>query len=240
MRQPLILLPGLLCDAALWAHQLAHLADLADMTVADLTQDESVDAIAARVLRAAPPRFALAALSMGGYVAFAILRAAPERVTHLALLDTSAHPDTAEQTIRRKMLIGFARSGRFKGVTPKLLPLLVHPDRIDDRPLVDAVMAMAERVGLEAFLRQQRAIMARPDARPQLPAVAVPTLVVCGRQDALTPLDRSEAIAGSIPGARLTIIEQCGHLSTMERPEAVSAALRAWLGGAAGLSAPAG
>jgi pimeloyl-ACP methyl ester carboxylesterase len=229
MRQPLILLPGLLCDGALWAHQVAQLGDVAAIQVADLTADESVDAMAARVLAAAPPSFALGALSMGGYVAFAILRAAPQRVTRLALLDTSAHPDSAEQTLRRKMLIGYARTGRFKGVTPKLLPMLVHPDRVEEQPLVADVMAMAERVGLEAFLRQQRAIMGRPDARPQLHSIAVPTLVACGRQDALTPLDRSEAIAGSIPGARLSVIEACGHLSTMERPEQATALLRDWL-----------
>lgn len=229
MPQPLILAPGLLCDGALWAHQVANLGDIAAIQVADLTLDDSVDAMAARVLEAAPPRFALAGLSMGGYVAFAILRAAPQRVMRLALLDTSAMPDTAEQTLRRKMLIGYAQTGRFKGVTPKLLPLLVHPDRVTEQPLAGEVMAMAERVGLEAFLRQQRAIMGRPDARPQLPGIAVPTLVACGRQDALTPLDRSEAMAAAIPGARLAVIEDCGHLSTMERPEAATALLRGWL-----------
>jgi pimeloyl-ACP methyl ester carboxylesterase len=226
---PLLLLPGLLCDAALWDHQLHFLGDIAAPAVADLTQDTTVEAMAARLLADAPPRFALAGLSMGGYAAFAILRAAPERVTRLALLDTSAWPDTKEQMTRRKLLMQLAERGQFKGVTPKLLPLLVHPDRVDEQPLAGEVMAMAERVGLDAFLRQQRAIMARPDARPQLGAIHVPTLVICGRQDALTPLDRSQEIASGIPGARLAVIEECGHLSTMERPHAVTALMRLWL-----------
>jgi len=228
---PVLLLPGLLCDAALWDHQMRFLGDIAGPSVADLTQDTTVEAMAARVLADAPPRFALAGLSMGGYAAFAILRAAPERVTRLALLDTSAWPDTKEQMTRRKLLMQLAERGQFKGVTPKLLPLLVHPDRVEEQPLASEVMAMAERVGLDAFLRQQHAIMARPDARPQLGAVRVPTLVICGRQDALTPLDRSQEIAGGIPGARLAVIEECGHLSTMERPHAVTALMRLWLSG---------
>lgn len=226
---PLLLLPGLLCDARLWDHQSRYLSDIAEIHVADLTQDESIDAMAARVLAAAPARFALGALSMGGYVAFAVLRAAPERVTHLALLDTSAWPDQPEQATRRKILMQLAQRGQFKGVTPKLLPLLVHPDRVEEQPLAGEVMAMAERVGRDAFLRQQRAIMARPDARPQLGAIRAPTMVICGRQDGLTPLDRSREIAAGIPGARLAVIEECGHLSTMERPQAVTALMRLWL-----------
>jgi pimeloyl-ACP methyl ester carboxylesterase len=229
--QTLILLPGLLCDAALWAHQTRYLADLATIRVADLTQDETVEAMAARVLDAAPATFAMAALSMGGYAAFAILRAAPDRVTRLALLDTSARPDTEEQVTRRKLLMQLAQRGQFKGVTPKLLPLLVHPDRVEEQPLAGEVTAMAERVGKEAFLRQQRAIMARPDSRPLLPMITVPTMVICGRQDALTPLDRSEEMAAAIPAAKLAVIEECGHLSTMERPHAVTALMRLWLGG---------
>lgn len=228
---PLILLPGLLCDAGLWAHQTRHLSDIAAPWVADLSQDESVEAMAARVLAEAPPSFALGALSMGGYVAFAILRAAPHRVSRLALLDSSAWPDTHEQATRRKILMQLAQRGQFKGVTPRLLPLLVHPDRIAEQPLADEVMAMAERVGLDAFLRQQRAIMTRPDSRPELGRISVPTMVICGRQDALTPLERSQEIAAGIKGARLAVIEECGHLSTMERPQAVTALLRLWLTG---------
>lgn len=226
---PLILLPGLLCDRALWQHQIDHLADLAEPIVPDLGSDETVEAMARRVLDAAPPRFALAALSMGGYVAHAIMRSAPERVARLALFDTSARPDTDEQLTRRRGLIELAEKGKFKGVTPRLLPLLIHPDRLEDRRLTEAVMGMAERIGKAAFLRQQRAIMARPDSRPQLPGYDCPTLVAVGRSDAITPIEVNAEMASLIPGARFVVIEHSGHLPTMEQPVAVTALLRYWL-----------
>jgi len=122
-----------------------------------------------------------------------------------------------------------ARVGRFRGVTERLVPGFIHPDRVADRPLVERVMNMTEAVGRDSFVRQMQAILARPDFRPYLPAVRCPTLVLCGREDARTPLWQSEAIAAAIPGARLVVIEHCGHLSTMEQPEAVNAALREWL-----------
>ena len=228
-RTPLVLLPGLLCDDALWREQGAALGDIADTTVADLTRDDSMDAMARRVLAAAPVRFALAGLSMGGYLAQHIARMAPERVSRLALLDTSARADTPEQTSRRRGLIELAEKGEFKGVTPRLLPQFLHPDRLKDEALTRDVMAMTERVGKDAFLRQQRAIMGRVDSRPHLPQVDCPTLVLCGRGDALTPLELSEEIATLIPGARLEVVDRCGHLSTMERPDEVNAALRRWL-----------
>jgi pimeloyl-ACP methyl ester carboxylesterase len=224
------LVPGLLCDAALWRGQVEDLADIAEPWIADVTRDDSMTAMARRVLAEAPSgRFALAGLSMGGYVAQAILREAPERVERLALLDTSAMADTPEQSVRRRGLIDLAEKGDFKGVTPRLLPLFVHPDRLSDKALTDEVMAMTERVGKDAFLRQQRAIMGRPDNRPNLPKIDCPTLVICGRQDQMTPLDWNEDIAALIPGARLEIIEDCGHLTTMERPWETSVAMRQWL-----------
>lgn len=229
LRCPLVLLPGLLCDRALWQAQLDDLGGVADCLVADLTRQDSMAAMAADVLAAAPARFALAGLSMGGFVAFEIMRQAPERVTRLALLDTRAQRDTPRETRRRQDLLALTRRGRFKGVTPRLMPLLLHPDRLEDTALTEAVAAMAGRVGPEAFLRQQTAIMGRPDSVPTLPAIACPTLVLCGRQDALTPLERHQEMAAGIPGAELAVIEDCGHLATMERPESVNAAMRAWL-----------
>jgi pimeloyl-ACP methyl ester carboxylesterase len=227
---PLVLVPGLLCDAALWRGQVDDLSDIAQPWIADVTRDDSMTAMARRVLAEAPAeRFALAGLSMGGYVAQAIMREAPERVERVALLDTSAMADTPEQTARRHGLIDLAEKGDFKGVTPRLLPLFIHPDRLSDKPLTDAVMAMTERVGKDAFLRQQRAIMGRPDNRPNLLKINCPALVLCGRQDQMTPLGWNEEIASLIPGARLNIIEDCGHLTTMERPWETSVALRQWL-----------
>ena len=226
----LVLVPGLLCDAALWRGQVEDLADIAQPWIADVTRDDSMTAMARRVLAEAPPgRVALAGLSMGGYVAQAIMREAPDRVERLALLDTSAMADTAEQTARRRGLIDLAEKGEFHGVTPRLLPLFLHPDRLMDKPLTDAVMAMTERVGKDAFLRQQCAIMGRPDNRSNLPKIDCQTVVICGRQDQMTPLGRSEEIASLIPHARLEIIEDCGHLTTMERPWETSVAMRQWL-----------
>jgi pimeloyl-ACP methyl ester carboxylesterase len=225
----LILLPGLLCDAALWQAQVDRFADRFDVTVADLTRDDSLRGMAGRVLAAAPATFALAGLSMGGYVAQEILREAPGRVTRAALLDTSARPDGPEQVERREALIKLAQTGKFKGVTPRLLPLLIHADRLDDRALTGTVMAMAERVGQAAFVRQQRAILRRPDGRPALPKIACPTLVLCGRNDVLTPLAYSEEIAAAVPDARLVVVEASGHLPALEQPEAVNQALEQWL-----------
>ena len=228
-RQNLLLVPGLLCNAALWEHQSRYLDDIAEISIADTLSDDSVGDMAERILDAAPQRFCLAGLSMGGYVAQEIMRQAPDRVEKLALLDTSARPDSDEQRRRRRGLISLARTGKFKGVTPRLLPLLIHGDRLEDDALTRTIMEMAADVGQEAFLRQQTAILDRPDSRASLAAIHVPTLVVCGRQDELTPLDLSEEIAQGIEGARLCVIEECGHLSTMERPFAVTALMRDWL-----------
>jgi pimeloyl-ACP methyl ester carboxylesterase len=225
----LLLIPGLLCDAGLWIHQSTHLAEIANVRIADVTGGDTMAELAAQVLAEAPATFALAGLSMGGYVAHAIMEQAPERVAKLALLDTSAIADTPEQTERRKALIEMSKVGRFRGVTDRLLPVLVHEDRLSDALLTERIKRMAEHVGPDAFFRQQSAIMSRPDRRAQITRYALPTLVLCGRQDALTPLALHEAMAAAIPGARLAIIEECGHLSTMERPHAVTALLRDWL-----------
>ncbi|MBY0335753.1 MAG: alpha/beta fold hydrolase [Acetobacteraceae bacterium] len=225
MPTPLLLLPGLLCDARLWRDVTP-----ADAVVADLTRDDSIAAMAGRAVAAMgdTPRFAVCGLSMGGYVALEVVRRFAPRVARLALLDTSARPDTEEQTRRRRGLIALARQGRFRGVTPRLLPQLIHPSRLET-PLAEEVMEMADRVGQPAFLRQQAAIMGRIDSRPHLAAIAVPTLVGVGEEDALTPPHLAEEMAAAIPGARLVTFAGCGHLPPMEDPPAVADVLRAWL-----------
>lgn len=225
----LILLPGLLNDERLWAHQRAALADMATVTVADLTLDDTMGGLAERVLAEAPSRFALAGLSMGGYVAMEIMRRAPERVERLALIDTTARPDMPEQTQRRKDAVALAQAGGFEKIMPSMLPLLVHPDHMALERIGGLAKDMALAVGAEAFARQQKAIMHRPDSRPALNRIACPALVMCGRDDGLTPLDRHQEMAGLIDGAALVVIEQCGHLSAIEQPQAVSAVLRYWL-----------
>lgn len=229
VRTPLVLVPGLLCDAALWRHQARHLADIADIRIAETRRDDTIAGMAQRLLADAPDRFALAGLSMGGYVALETMRQGAERVIRLALLDTSAAPDDPARRRNRQGLIRLAQTGRFKGVTPRLLPLFLHPGRLADAALTEEVMEMAARVGRDAFLRQQRAILGRADSRPLLVQIRVPTLVLCGREDVLTPLERHSEIADAIAEARLAIIEDCGHLSAMERPQAVTAVLRDWL-----------
>lgn len=231
-RPTLLLLPGLLCDERLWRDQIAGLADVADIAVADLARDDTIAAMAARAIAMLDARgtvkFAVCGLSMGGYVAAEVWRQAPARVTHLGLLDTSARADTEAQTRRRRGLMALTRSGQFKGVTPRLLPSLIHPDRLGT-PLATEVMAMAERIGREAFLRQQQAIMTRKDSRADLPHVAVPALVGVGAEDILTPPELAEEMAALIPGARLVRFAGSGHLPTMEVPETVNAALGEWL-----------
>jgi pimeloyl-ACP methyl ester carboxylesterase len=228
-KMPLLLLPGLLCDRRLWEAQVAALGDIAECHVPDLTRDDSIAAMADRTLASAPERFALAGLSMGGYVAQEIVRQAPERVTRLALLDTSARADTPEQTNRRRDLIALSERGRFHGVTAQLLPLLVHPDRVQESALVDIVIAMAAAIDADGFRRQETAILNRRDGRADLGRIRVPTLVLCGRDDALTPPPMSREMAALIPRAQLRLIDRCGHLTTLERPAEVNAAMREWL-----------
>lgn len=230
----LVLLPGLLCDAALFAPQVAALSDVCDIWIPDLTRDESMEALAMRVLAEAPAqRFSLAGLSMGGYVALEIMRQAPRRVERLALLDTRARPDSPDELERRRTLMRIAASAKgFAPVNKRMLPLLVHPARLHDDALVRTIQEMAERTGIAGYLRQQNAIMSRADFRPDLKRIDCPTLVLCGRQDAITLVGFHEEIAAGIPGARLVVVEDCGHLSTLERPREVNAALRDWLAAA--------
>ena len=232
-RTPLVLVPGLLCDALLWQDQISDLADVSDCWVADHTGASDMAKLAVNILAAAPfDRFALAGLSMGGYVAMEIMRQAPGRVTRLALLDTSARPDTPEQTERRRAFVDLAKRGRFMSVTDALLPLLINRARATDAALVATVRCMARNIGRQAFEHQQQAIISRTDSRPLLPRISCPTLVLCGRQDQLTPLGLHEEMARAIPVARLVIVEECGHLSTLEQPQEVGRAMRHWLTGA--------
>ncbi len=233
MREPLatVLIPGLLCTPRLYFGQLPALWRFGAVTVADHKRDDTMAGIARRILAAAPPRFALVGLSMGGYVAFEIIRQAPERVAKLALLDTTARPDAPEQTEARKRQIEMAQRGEFDGIAALLFPRFVAAARHGDRALQAVVRTMANDTGAEAFIRQQTAIMNRVDSRPALGAVGCPTLVVVGEQDALTPPDRAAEMVAAIPNARQVVVPDCGHLCTLEQPEAVTQALVDFLGG---------
>lgn len=226
---PIVLVPGLNCSARLYGEQIPALWRFGPVTVADHSRDDSIPAIAARILAAAPPRFALAGLSMGGYIAFEIMRQAAGRVVKLALLDTGARAETAEQTKRRQAPIEMAKTGRFAQVAEDAFTFFVHPDRHGDVALRTLVKTMADETGVQAYLRQQRAIMSRPESRPSLSAIACPTLVLVGEQDQGTPVELSQEIAAAIPGSRLVVVPACGHLSTVERPTAVTKAMLEWM-----------
>jgi len=226
---PIVLIPGLLCSPRLYGEQLPELWRFGPLFIADHTRDDSVAGMARRILAAAPPRFALAGLSMGGYVAFEIMRTSSDRVARLALLDTSARADTPEASDRRRAQIALARSGRFQEVLDQLFSVWVHRARRSDESLRRIVQRMAEETGTEAFARQQTAILTRPDSRPGLAGIRCPTLVLVGDGDEATPPDRAAEMANGIAAARLVTIPECGHLSPLERPQHVTRALVEWL-----------
>jgi pimeloyl-ACP methyl ester carboxylesterase len=226
--EPVVFLPGLLCDQALWHHQVRALADVSAPMVADLTLDSSIAAMARRTLAAAPPCFSLVGLSMGGYVALEIMRQAPERVRRLALVDTSARGDSPERIAERQAGMTSLRHGKFVGITRRLLGDLVHPRHFEDHVAAE-MRSMALRVGGDAFLRQQQAIMTRPDARASLAAFTVETLIVVGEDDRVTPVEHAEEMHAAIAGSRLHVIPDCGHMPALEEPDLLSELLRDWL-----------
>jgi len=226
---PIVLVPGLLGSPRLYGDQIPELWRMGPVIVADHTRDDSMGAIAGRILAGAPPQFALAGLSMGGYICFEILRQAAKRVARLVLLDTSARPDTPELSKQRRSQIDMARAGRLGEITDMLFPRLVHARRWGDESLRRTIRAMAQEVGAAGFGNQQMAIIGRPDSRPGLTAIRCPTLVIVGDGDMLTPPELAEEIANGIPRARLNVIRDCGHMSTLEQPAAVTRSMSEFL-----------
>ena len=227
---PILFVPGLLCSAEIFERQAAALWPLGPTTAASTLEGDTVGEVAERILASAPPRFALAGISMGGYISLEIMRQAPERIARLALLDTTAQPDTPEQTEQRRLTLAQARTGDFLSTALASLTDLLHPAHRGDASLRKINARMARSVGIEGFARQLELIISRPDSRASLSAIAVPTLVLVGDTDALTPVDRAQEMARNISGSRLVIVPQCGHLSTIEQPHEVSSALRDWMG----------
>lgn len=230
MSRPLLyLLPGLLCDARIWAHQIAALGDVADIRVADLRGYRSIEDMAQGVLADAPPRFALAGHSMGGRVALQIVSAAPERVDRLALLDTGVHGPREEERESRGALVELGLAQGMAAVARKWLPPMVLAAHRADAALMAMLTDMVESMTPQVFADQTHALLTRPDATPQLGAIACPVMVGVGRDDLWSPVAQHEFIAGQIPGATLSIFEDSGHMAPAEAGAAVSAALRDWL-----------
>jgi pimeloyl-ACP methyl ester carboxylesterase len=228
-RTTLVLLPGLINTRRVFEQQIEALSDVADCIVPELWHHDTIGAMADATLAAAPPTFALGGFSMGGYVAFEILRRAAARVERLALIDTQAMPDSAESTKRRRALLDQTKIGRFHGVQRTLLPQLVHRRHINDAAITQPIFDMAQAIGADGFVREQRAIIDRADSRHMLVDIDIPTVVIVGRQDQVTPLPRSEEMAADIANSRLVVLEECGHMSPLEKPAEVTAALRRWL-----------
>jgi pimeloyl-ACP methyl ester carboxylesterase len=224
----LLLLPGLLNDAELWRDQIAALSDVAECRVPDLTQGETLEALAEGVLAGAPPRFALAGFSFGGYVAQEIARLAPERIDRLALLDTAIRVDTPERAVFRRGLTKAARmDGKFQGIADRMLASYIDHSRLSDAELTGRIKSMTQRLGREVFIRQNE--IERRDGEAVLRALTCPILILCGENDEITPLADMRAIADFLPGASFVAIRGTGHLTPMEKPEAVNNALRDWL-----------
>lgn len=213
---PLVLLPAMGCDGQLWARQVVDLSDITHPMLGDLTVDDTLEAMAARVLAHAPPRFAIAGVSLGGYVALEIIRQAPDRVQRVALFGTRASMQMRPRTVADQGLLATAPHA-----DPTLTPIVSGP-----------VQAMAERVGAAVFERQQRALLARPDIAPAIAAVRVPTLVAVGERDRICLPADARALSDRIAGAHFHQISNCGHLAPIERPGEVTKLLRDWLSSA--------
>ncbi len=225
---PFLLVPGLNCDARVYAGAARVLWQHGPITIANHTAGDRMESIAGAILADAPPRFALAGFSMGGYLAFEILRQAPDRVQKLCLLDTSAAPDASESSENRRRRMALAEAGKFGAVVEQSFPNSVHPDNVTNPDLYSIHRAMAEANGPQVYVAQQQAIIDRPDSRPDLSGISVPTLIVVGEGDQITPPAAAEEMQRGIADSRLVTIPHAGHLALLEQPEPVHAALREW------------
>jgi pimeloyl-ACP methyl ester carboxylesterase len=227
-KAPFLLVPGLNCTEEGFKHVIPALWPFGAVTVANHMDGEGVAGIAANILRDAPPAFALLGFSMGGYIAFEILRQAPERVLKLCMLDSSARPDSPEAIEKRRAGIAKARSGNFDDAVSATFATAVHPEHLDRIDLKAIHMGMARVLGPEIYARHQEAIIARPDSRPDLPGIKVPTLIVVGDTDQITVPDAAREMHTGIADSKLVVIEKAGHLALLEQPLPVASAIRAW------------
>jgi pimeloyl-ACP methyl ester carboxylesterase len=225
----LVLLPGLLCDERVWRDQVEALRGVAHCSIPAWGSLDTITAMAEHVLATAPEQFSLAGHSMGGRVAFQVVRLAQNRVQRLALLNTGADPTAPHEEASRMALVEKARTKGMRAMALDWLPPMLDQKRLYDTALVAEIVQMIERKTPDIFYAQQQALLTRPDARPVLPTIACPTLFLSGREDTWSPPARHEEMSTQIPGSRVVIVPDSGHMSTMEQPAAVSEALRAWL-----------
>jgi pimeloyl-ACP methyl ester carboxylesterase len=225
---PFLLVPGLNCDARVYAGVAHALWPFGPVTIANHQTGATIEAIAEAILADAPPQFALIGFSMGGYIAFDIVRQAPERVLKLGLLDTTARPDTEESTTNRRRMIALAQKGKFIDAVNQTFPKSVHAENAENSDLYAIHRGMAEANGPKIYEQQQEAIIARPDSRPTLATIKVPTLVMVGEGDQITPPDAAREMHEGIAGSKLVVVPRGGHLALLENPGPVHAALREW------------
>lgn len=229
MSTPIVLLPGLNCTAEVYAAAVPALWQLGSVLIPDHKRGSSMAGIAAAILAEAPPHFALAGFSMGGYLAFELLRQAPERITRLALIDTMARLDTPEGLQKRHDAIRLVQAGKLRQLVAANFPLSVHPENAGSPAIRDFSLRMALANGPEVYVRQQQAIITRPDSTAELAGIRVPTTVIVGEADTITPVADAQAMAAAIRGANLVVIERAGHMSPTEQPEAVTRELAGWM-----------
>lgn len=230
-RPTLVLLPGLAANAAMWRGQIDALADPWQPAVADVnSHHDTIEAMAGALLARHAGDLVLCGASMGGIVAMEAARQAPQRIRALALLGTNARPETDDMRALREGAIELFAKGQVREVIAPNVALAFHPDQAQDATLTSAYLEFVLGAGAAQLIRQNRAIMARPDARPHLPKLRCPTLVMCGDADQLTPPECSHEIATLVPGAELVMVPRCGHMLTMEKPGVVNATLKSWLG----------
>lgn len=226
---PVVLVPGLACSPRIYAPQIPDVWRVSSVVLANHARGGDMAAIARRILAEAPLRFALAGHSMGGYIVLEMFRQAPERIARLALLNTSARPETPEASERRRGWIAEVKAGGYRAVMDRLFTNFVHPSRAGDAALKQIVLDMADDVGPDAFVWQLEAIMTRADSRPTLAQIKCPTLVLTSDTDNMVPNEMSTEIANGIAGAKLVTVPDCGHLTQLEKPQAVTDALLDWL-----------
>lgn len=229
MNEPLVLLPGMMCDGRLFGPQIRHFGRARAIQIAPISNHDRIEDIAVEVLACAPRRFALVGLSMGGIVAMEIMRQAPERISRLALMDTNAASETSKIAANREPQIARVMAG----LLPEVMRDEMKPNYLAPGPrraeVLDLVLEMAMEMGEGVFVRQSRALQRRPDQQKTLGRISVPTLILCGEQDSLCPISRHETMAELIPGAKLVVVPDAGHLPTLEQPRAVIDAMEAWL-----------